>query len=156
MSWKNEPVRHGLASKGIKTKFKDKKNHNKMEDFEEDSKTYTFYHGTSLERANKILEEGLKKKNWSRPICLSPSKETAKEYAKTKRVGKYLTETQSRDDGVILKIKITEDDLEKEGVSPETVEARKENLRKSVKEGWDEYALYHKIPPDNIELEEYL
>jgi len=40
-----------------------------------------YYHGTSLERANKILQEGLRKQSWARPIYLSPSKETAKEYA---------------------------------------------------------------------------
>lgn len=119
-------------------------------------KEWTLFHGTGIDEARKILKEGLKKVSL-RPLFLTPSKKVAKDFSKTKQQYNVQADKSNipREKGVVLKVKITEKDFQKqlkEGTDKRVVDIRRENLDKAINENWFEYEWYRDISAKSIKL----
>ena len=153
--WFMDNYRHALASRGIKTV--NKHNRHRLISNSQSKPIYTFYHGTSVSNAKRILKDGIRA-HIMYPFFITPDKEWAEEYAMTQRIGVYSSGTVERDEpSVILRIDISEDDLLQPGVSPDTIKKRQEVLKEVYDKKYkEEYLLYHTIPSKRISVEEYL
>lgn len=114
-------------------------------------KKWILYHGTG-EREHKQIKKGGLRPMKHHFVSLTTKKSIATKYAKEQT--RYSSKDKKvRRKPIVYRVTLTENDfksMRRSGVSKQVVDTRRRNLNKAVKERWDEYEWYGKIPKNRL------